>query len=284
MDILIVIIFISIISFLIWIGCIRSRKIDWQTLSVCATLLAVLVAIISSNRNLQLTKNQISLQLRPFISVTNPSFTFIPDKNGERYWLVVDYGIKNFGQQPAHEYVRKNDKVLIISARPGLLQELEKITSNPNSTLTQKDIAFTNIIKARKETIEQIYKYLLSYPMATFAELSGKFDKDGVHCYGDISEHFPPPTVISPQQPTSTRSGRDAGGDYGQNLAKGEAVLVYYVYLTYEGAIRGKKYSTFYMGYYDERMAYKYEGDAKSKVGAPISLLEYRQWVERETL
>jgi hypothetical protein len=174
--------------------------------------------------------------------------------------------------------------VLIISARPDLLQELEKITSNPNSTLTQKDIAFANIIKARKETIEQIYKYLLIYPMATFAELNGKFNKDGVHCYGDISEYFPPPTVISPQQPTSARSGRDAGGDYGQNIAKGEAVLVYYVYLTYEGAIKGKKYSTFYMGYYDERMTYKYEGDAKPKVGVPIPLLEYRQWVERETL
>lgn len=63
-----------------------------------------------------------------------------------------------------------------------------------------------------------------------------------------------------------------------------EEILIYYVYFAYEGAIKGKEYSTFYIGYYDEFLRNNYAGNAQEKINDSIPLTEFHQWMERESL
>lgn len=262
----------------------NNKEEKWKILTPAVTLIAVIVTIHFSSRNLELSKRQVSLQLRPFISVIKPSFEIIPGENESRYWLVVNYFLENFGAQPAHEYKRKNDKIIEISLSPELLNKREQMRLDPNATLTEKDKAFENIINERKRVMNILCRYLRKHPMASYEDINIKFGNQNVHCYGDISEHFQLPTVISPKQILPCRSGRDIGLEYGQGFASGNKVLIYYVYLTYEGAIKQKEYSTFYIGYYDENLLRIYKGNATLKISQSIPFSEYQQWMEREKL
>jgi len=259
--------------------------ISTNILLVLATLLTAWIAHHSSANNLALSRRSLVLQLRPFVAVANPSFTFHPDPGGNRFWLTVDYSVINLGEQPAHDYVRRNDKVMVISTPSNILEELVRLKNDPNSTVTQKDVAYQNIMTARRATIEELYTYLRGHPMASFNEINQQFSQRGVHCYGDIVELFPPPTLLLPRElkPINpSRSGRDVGSDYGQEFAQGKSALVYYVFLAYEGATPDAVYSTFYIGYYDELLSQKYQG--KAEPNRTLPLIEYRQWIHREPL
>ena len=260
---------------------IRSENLI-NILLVLITLIAVLDAHRSSEKNLILSRKSLILQLRPFVAVSNPSFTFHPDPQNNRYWLTVDSSVINLGQQPAHDYVRRNDKVIVISTPSNHFEELIKIKNDSKSTITQKDVAYQNILTARQAVIKQLYEYLKDHPMASFNDINQQFSQQGVHCYGDIVELFPPATLLLPREAKSTnplRSGRDVGGDYGQELAQGKSVLVYFVFLNYEGATADAAYSTFYIGYYDELLSQRYQGKAEPDRALPF--VEYRQWMYR---
>ena len=120
--------------------------------------------------------------------------------------------------------------------------------------------------------------------MARWQEINDQFASKGVHCYGDIVELFPPPTMLLPKEAKSAGSGRDAGSNYGQELAAGKEVLVYYVYLTYEGALPNETFSAFYVGYYDENLRRFFKGEANPEGVRGIALTEYRQWMDRQNL
>src|SRR3989338_2561647 len=109
-------------------------KQQWvNLLLVFATLASPWVAWRIADQSLNLSKRQLALQLRPFIAVLKPSFSFHPDPEDQRYWLRIDYFVHNFGEQPAHEYVRKNDKVMVISLPPERLEAATKTASDPRS-------------------------------------------------------------------------------------------------------------------------------------------------------
>jgi len=90
--------------------------------------------------------------------------------------------------------------------------------------------------------------------------------------------------MLLPKEAKSAGSGRDAGSNYGQELAAGKEVLVYYVYLTYEGALPNETFSTFYVGYYDENLRRFFKGEANPEGVRGIALTEYRQWMDRQNL
>jgi hypothetical protein len=207
---------------------------------------------LSSEKSLNLAKKQISLQFRPFITVVNPAVIFNPDNDETRYWMAIVCDLQNFGLQPAHEYKKKNDRLLRISFLPNLLSELEKIKSGSGEYSRQ--------------------------------DIDKKFRGQGISCYGDVCKYFDPPTVISPKQIKPSTSNRDVGENYGQAIASGHEAFMYFLYLTYEGSIAGKEYSTFYICYYDEYLNNKYKGDAQAKIGKLVPLSEYRQWMDREGL
>ena len=237
-----------------------------------------------ADRSLNLSKKQLALQLRPFISVLNPSFSFHPDPADHRNWLRINYTVYNLGEQPAHEYVRKNDKVIVISLPAELLDIATKTADDPARTVTERDVAFQSLLDATTEITGQLYNYLRQHPMATRQEINERFASKGVNCYGDIIELFPPATMLLPKEAKRAGSGRDAGSTYGQGLAAGKEVLVYFVYLTYEGALPNEIFSTFYMGYYDENLRRIFKGEVRSEGINGIALTEYRQWMDRQGL
>jgi len=253
-------------------------------LLVLATLASPWVAWRIADQSLNLSKKQLALQLRPFIAVLNPSFSFHPDREGHRNWLRVNYSVYNFGEQPAHEYVRKNDKVMVISLPAVLLDTAAKTAGDPTRTVTERDVAFQSLLDARVEITSQLYSYLRQHPMATRQEINEQFASQGVHCYGDITELFPPPTMLLPKEAKPAGSGRDVGSNYGQGLAEGKEVLVYYVYLMYEGALPNESFSTFYMGYYDDNLRRIFKGEISPEGVNGIALTEYRQWMDRQGL
>ena len=260
-------------------------KQQWvNLLLVLATLASPWAAWRIADRSLNLSKKQLALQLRPFIAVLKPSFSFHPDPEDQRNWLRIEFFVHNFGEQPAHEYVRKNDKVMVISLPPQLLETATKTAGDPARTVTERDVAFQSLLDARTEITGQLYNYLRQHPMATWQEINEQFGSKGVHCYGDITELFPPPTMLLPKEAKPAGSGRDAGSNYGQGLAAGKEVLVYYVYLTYEGALPNETFSTFYLGYYDENLRRIFKGGARPDGVKGISLTEYRQWMDRQGL
>ncbi len=252
----------------------------WNLLVVLVTAASTWATLRSADRSLNLSKRQLALQLRPFISVLNPSFSFDPDPENERNWLRINYNVCNLGEQPAHEYVRKNDKVMVISLPAELLETTTKTISDPARTVTERDVAFQSLLDARTEITGQLYNYLHQHPLATRQEINERFASKGVICYGDIVELFPPSTMLLPKENKPAGSVRDVGQNYGQGLVAGE-VLVYYVYLTYEGALPNETFSTFYMGYYDENLQRIFKREAHAK---NVKLTEYRQWMNRQGL
>ncbi|MFH1046611.1 MAG: hypothetical protein V1727_06605 [Candidatus Omnitrophota bacterium] len=254
-----------------------------EAAGVSVALIAVAVTLYYSGRNLELSKKQISLQLRPFVSVTDSEFGFYKDReNTTRYFLKIRWYLKNFGVQPANDFKVKNDKVIKVSFSPEELEEFQKKRSSPDSNLTEKDEALEKVIVKRKNLIKKIFNYLQHNPSASFEDLNKAFKSDGVDCFGDIA--FDEPTLLLPQQKYWDVSSRDVGDDYGQKLAMKEEILIYYVYFAYEGAIKGKEYSTFYIGYYDEFLRNNYAGNAQEKINDSIPLTEFHQWMERESL
>lgn len=256
----------------------------WNLLLVLATLASPWIAWRIADQSLNLSKKQLALQLRPFIAVLKPSFSFHPDPEDQRHWLRINYLVHNFGEQPAHEYVRKNDKVMVISLPPESLETAIKTASDPTRTVTERDVAFQKLLDTRADIIGQLYNYLRQHPMATVQEINEKFANKGVHCYGDIVELFPPPTLLLPKEAKTAGSRRDAGPNYGQGLESGKEVLVYYVYLTYEGTLPNETFSTFYMAYYDENVGQVFKGEAHPEGVNGIALTEYRQWMDRQNL
>lgn len=260
-------------------------KQQWMSLLlILVTAASPWAALYIADRSLNLSKRQLALQLRPFIAVLNPSFSFHPDPGDQRNWLRVNYTVYNFGEQPAHEYIRKNDKVMVISLPPELLETATKTAGDPARTVTERDVAFQKLLDARAEIVGQLYNYLSQHPMATWQEVNEQFASSGVHCYGDIVELFPPPTMLLPKEGKTAGSGRDVGSNYGQGFAAGKEVLVYYVYLTYEGALPNESFSTFYMAYYDENLRQIFKGEARPDGVKGIPLAEYRQWMDRQNL
>lgn len=239
-----------------------------------------------SREQMELTRKHLAIQLRPFLGVledpNEPRFSFRKDAEHERYWLTITYIVQNFGEQPAFQYVRKNDKVIIVNLPTAVLEELTTVRNNPSSTVTAEDEARQEIIDVRNSVLDDLYRYLRANPMASFTEVNEQFASSNVLSYGDILEHFPPPTVVLPEQFEAEASRRDVGLDYGLGIAQGKKVLVYYSHFTYEGAVPGSTSSTFYIGYYDENASKVYKGKDEPIMGG--RLREYRQWTSRENL
>lgn len=275
---------------IIWAGVIKRPRrcftklvLDWNSAApAAAALIAVAISFAVSANNLELSKKQTALQLRPFIGVIKPSFSFPFEAEGERYWLKVEFFVHNFGKNPANEYVRKNDKVMVISLVDELLQELEGVLKDPNANTTHRDVAKQKVIDNPKTVIKEVYEYLRKNPDAQYTDINKLFGGKGVHCYGDIREHFPQPTILLPEQTQPNRSNRDFGPNNGHRIAAGSDILVYYVSLSYEGATVGETYSTFFIGYYSEIEDGIYRGQPRPN--AEIKLREYKQWSERVVL
>jgi hypothetical protein len=90
--------------------------------------------------------------------------------------------------------------------------------------------------------------------------------------------------MLLPREAKPAGSGRDAGSNYGQRLAAGKEVLMYYVYLKYEGALPNESFSTFYLGYYDDNLRRIFKGEVRPEGVKGIALTEYRQWMDRQGL
>ena len=273
---------------ILWLGCVRYPpgwfkkdkllgKLRWNSAAPAgATLIAIAISFFISGRSLELSKKQIVLQLRPFIGIIKPSFSFPFDAEGNRYWLKVRFFVHNFGKQPAYEYIRKNDKVMMISLSGERFQELEKTLNDSNSSTTERDVARQRVIDAQKAIIEQIYEYLRKKPETSYADINRVFGDKGVHCYGDIKERFPQPTFLLPEQTQENLSMRDVGPNDGQRIALGKEILVYYVSLSYEGGTVSEAFPVFFMGYYSELSEQVYRGQPRPN--SEVRLREYKQW------
>jgi len=251
---------------------------------VVITAIALIITSRSSQEALSLTKKQLEFQLRPFVSVLeepSPKFSFMNEPAARRYWLNINYILKNFGVQPAHEYQRKSDKIMLVSFSKELYEEAVLAGNDSRKTVTERDKTVGRLFASRDTILEELYTYFKNYPDASFEEINGAFSSKGVYCYGDITEWFRPPTVILPNQPKAAGSTRDAGINYGLEISRGKCFLVYYAHISYEGAVPGRPYSTFYIGYYDEHESNRFRGEDSPLHG---SLQEYRQWTSRDQL
>ena len=278
-------VFIIVAGLIFWAGVIqRPRRyfdklgLKWESAApTAAALIAVAISFAVSANNLQLSKKQIALQLRPFIGVIKPSFSFPFDAEEKRYWLKIQFFVHNFGKNPAREYVRKNDKVMTVSFSEELLQELGGVLKDPNASTTERDVAKQKVIDGQKTMIKQICEYLRKNPEASYIDINREFGGKGVHCYGDIKEHFLQPTILLPEQTQENLSLRDVGpNNNGDRIAAGSDILVYYVSFLYEGTTVGETYSTFFIGYYSEFENGIYRGQPRP--AAEIKLREYKQW------
>lgn len=128
----------------------------WNILLVLATLASPWAALRIADQSLNLSKKQLALQLHPFIAVLKPSFSFHPDPEDNRNWLRINYFVHNFGEQPAHEYVRKNDKVMVISLPPEVLETATKTAGDPARTVTERDVAFQKLLDTGEDIIGQL--------------------------------------------------------------------------------------------------------------------------------
>ena len=79
------------------LGCIwwhRDRDRSKQMFTIALALVPAIVAIWVSNRSLDVAKEQLSLQLRPFIAVINSNYMIEYDSKADRYWIQVKYELK----------------------------------------------------------------------------------------------------------------------------------------------------------------------------------------------
>jgi hypothetical protein len=157
------------------------------------------------------------------------------------------------------------------------------VLKDTNANTTQRDAVKQKVIDNQKAIIKEVYEYLRKNPDPLYTNIKELFGNKGVHCYGDIKDRFPQPTMLLPEQTQKNLSNRDVGpNNNGHRIAAGSDILMYYVSLSYEGTTVGETYSTFFIGYYSESEDGVYGGQPRPN--AEIKLREYKQWSERITL
>ena len=215
------------------------------------------------------SKKQFASELRPFVAVMDnhdyrPAYSFRahPTQQDE-YRLGIYYFVKNIGARTAHEYNVKTEKVMLV-AYP---KSDGKVLATP---------------EARDAILEDLYQYFNRRPKATDQDVLNQFGRRGVRLYGNTVGNPPQRVLMIPDGYLSRDALRDVGKDPGQELARGEAFLVFYVHATYKSPMPSSSYWTSYLGYFDDGDGSLYHGQTRTV--DHVRLSNYRQWTERENL
>lgn len=263
-----------------------------------AALIAASGSMIFAGWQAILLKKQIELENRPFVSIENPYWWYHRDEN-KSVWLGIGFDRSNYGQRFAEEVEFRNFRAITVAIdEKRLTEKIERRTSQGLKQYLAEYVAdernrlvlrLMSVLSRYFRTHPDTDKLALEAFVASLSPESPTLQGDGIFFYdgrllfspvevnNEMQEYlksqrgFVLPNRL-PQKGQITLQMESANAD----VLDGQNLLIVFLAVHYQSALRDMDYSTFFLGYSGRNIGKKIQ----DRDGA--FLAEFQSWSSEE--